>query len=482
MSVTISQCFGSRPSRDGRQPLQSRADQNTQPRASAEAHPKAASPRRQAVKAKPVKKTPPASKAASKAVSKPVAKATKATKKVVKAAVTVKPKVQAKAVVKASVTSAPKGKAKPKTVAQPTLKPTPKPTAKALAKPKAKPAVKVKAAAKPAVKKPSKPAAKQVGKSAGKPAVKAKPAVKKLIAKPTSKPTTTTSAKKPASKTLAKPVVVEKKLAKAAPKPTVKATAKAAKPAKPVKPAKVLPEKMLPKGTKSALPAATVAAPPAAPKPPIAAQSNGLPPPPPLKPGRRSSSRALAHMPPPAPMVPTHAPDAAKASYSTMTERVIAPPPHVAAKKDPKLANNWKTKTAHTLTDDEVKAMPDAEYMNDMQMAFFRHKLSILKQDIHNSAGATTEHLREDTTVVPDPADRATIEEEHALELRTRDRERKLLKKIEQSIARIDSGDYGYCDETGEPIGVGRLIARPTASLSLEAQQRRELKQKMFGD
>ena len=181
-------------------------------------------------------------------------------------------------------------------------------------------------------------------------------------------------------------------------------------------------------------------------------------------------------------MVPTHAPDAAKASYSTMTERVIAPPPHVAAKKDPKLANNWKTTAADQLTDDEVKAMPDAEYMNDKQMAFFRHKLSILKQDIHNSAGETTEHLREDTVVVPDPADRATIEEEHALELRTRDRERKLLKKIEQSIARIDSGDYGYCDETGEPIGVGRLIARPTANLSLEAQQRRELKQKMFGD
>ena len=181
-------------------------------------------------------------------------------------------------------------------------------------------------------------------------------------------------------------------------------------------------------------------------------------------------------------MVPTHAPDAAKASYSTMTERVIAPPIHAAAKKDPKLANNWKTKPADQLTDDEVKSMPDSEYMNDKQLAFFRHKLSILKQDIHNSAGETTEHLREDTAVVPDPADRATIEEEHALELRTRDRERKLLKKIEQSIARIDSGDYGYCDETGEPIGVGRLIARPTANLSLEAQQRRELKQKMFGD
>ena len=161
---------------------------------------------------------------------------------------------------------------------------------------------------------------------------------------------------------------------------------------------------------------------------------------------------------------------------------VLTPPPVVAIKKDPKLANNWKTKSAEELTDPEVLAMPDGEYMNDKQMAFFRLKLTQLKQDILNSAGETTEHLREDTVIVPDPADRATIEEEHALELRTRDRERKLLKKIEQSIQRIDAGDYGYCDETGEPIGVGRLLARPTATLSLEAQQRRELKQKMFGD
>jgi DnaK suppressor protein len=134
------------------------------------------------------------------------------------------------------------------------------------------------------------------------------------------------------------------------------------------------------------------------------------------------------------------------------------------------------------LSDAELMAMPDSEYMNEVQMAAFRLKLEVLKRDILSNAGETTEHLREDTSVTPDPADRATIEEEHALELRTRDRERKLLKKIEQSIARIDAGDYGYCDETGEPIGVGRLLARPTATLSLEAQQRRELKQKMFGD
>ena len=156
--------------------------------------------------------------------------------------------------------------------------------------------------------------------------------------------------------------------------------------------------------------------------------------------------------------------------------------PKSAVKADPKLANAWKTKAGHELTDAEVLAMPESEYMNDKQIEFFRAKLTALKEGVLSNAGETTEHLREDTSIVPDPADRATIEEEHALELRTRDRERKLLKKIMQSLARLDSGDYGYCDETGEPIGLGRLIARPTATLSLEAQQRRELKQKMFGD
>jgi DnaK suppressor protein len=173
---------------------------------------------------------------------------------------------------------------------------------------------------------------------------------------------------------------------------------------------------------------------------------------------------------------------AAKSSFVQITTNPLVPPPPIAVKKDPKLANNWKAKAADELTDAEVIAMPDSEYMNEKQMAFFRLKLQELKRGILENAGETTEHLREDTVVVPDPADRATIEEEHALELRTRDRERKLLKKIEQSIQRIDAGDYGYCDETGEPIGVGRLLARPTATLSLEAQQRRELKQKMFGD
>ncbi len=139
------------------------------------------------------------------------------------------------------------------------------------------------------------------------------------------------------------------------------------------------------------------------------------------------------------------------------------------------------TKEKRILTEAELLKMPESDYMNDAQLAFFRDRLQQIERDILANADETTENLRE-TVLVPDPADRATIEEEHALELRTRDRERKLLKKVQQALARIDSGDYGYCEETGEPIGIPRLLARPTATLSLEAQERRELRQKLYGD
>jgi DnaK suppressor protein len=139
------------------------------------------------------------------------------------------------------------------------------------------------------------------------------------------------------------------------------------------------------------------------------------------------------------------------------------------------------TTQAPLLTEEQLLAMPESDYMNDEQLAFFRDRLKRLEDEIINNAGVTTENLRE-TQFVPDPADRATIEEEHALELRTRDRERKLLKKVQQSLAHIESRDYGWCEETGEPIGLRRLLARPTATLSLEAQERREKRQKMYGD
>jgi DnaK suppressor protein len=325
---------------------------------------------------------------------------------------------------------------------------------------------------------------------AGKPAAKAKPAAK------TAKPAAKAPARKvaPAKKAPAKPAAkpaAKKAPAKAA-KPAAKAPAKKA-PAKAAKPAakkqaaapKAKPAVKAPATKPKAVPAKTPAK---AHAPAGPALPRAMPPRPDAaalgaEPARATKPSArLAQITVPS-MAQSVASTAAKASYiQTMSPSVLTPPPLVAIKKDPKLANNWKSKPVEQLTDAEVLAMPDSEYMNEKQMAFFRLKLTQLKQEILNSAGETTEHLREDTVIVPDPADRATIEEEHALELRTRDRERKLLKKIEQSIARIDAGDYGYCDETGEPIGVGRLLARPTATLSLEAQQRRELKQKMFGD
>ena len=321
------------------------------------------------------------------------------------------------------------------------------PTAKKATKPIAKAPVKapVKVAAKVAVK----PAAKAAPKAAAQPAKKATPAApaKKV-------PAVSHLASKPAAKPAAKPVA----------KP---AAAPAAK--KPV-----------------AAPAVKVA-PKAAPKPPAAAKPAPLPPAEPIVhvtgiiKAIRPSSRLVQITVPS--MAQSVASTAAKSSFLPTEARDELHPlvPH-AIKKDPKLVGNWKKKAPGDLSDAELIAMPDSEYMNDVQMAAFRLKLVALKAGILSNAGETTEHLREDTSVMPDPADRATIEEEHALELRTRDRERKLLKKIEQAITRIDANEYGYCDETGEPIGVGRLLARPTATLSLEAQQRRELKQKMFGD
>jgi DnaK suppressor protein len=133
------------------------------------------------------------------------------------------------------------------------------------------------------------------------------------------------------------------------------------------------------------------------------------------------------------------------------------------------------------LTEEALLKMPESDYMNAVQLAFFKDRLLKMKQELLDNAGLTSEHLREND-MVPDPADRATIEEEHALELRTRDRERKLMKKIDESLMHIEDGSYGWCEETGDPIGLPRLLARPTATLSIEAQQRRELKQKMYGD
>ena len=138
-------------------------------------------------------------------------------------------------------------------------------------------------------------------------------------------------------------------------------------------------------------------------------------------------------------------------------------------------------KKVRELSEEDVLKAPEKDYMNEAQLAFFKRKLVELRDQLLQNADDTGEHLRENE-VTTDPSDRATLEEEYTLELRTRDRERKLLKKVEKSLRLIDDGSYGWCEETGEPIGVPRLIARPTATLSLEAQERRERVQKLYGD
>jgi DnaK suppressor protein len=384
-----------------------------------------------------------------------------------KKAASKKPVVAKKATKTAATPKAVAKKVVKKPVAVKTPAKSAKPAAKATAKPAAKKAAPAKVAAKKVV-------AKAPAKKAATPKVAPKKVVAKKIAVPAKK--VVAKAVKAPAKALKAPVKAVKKapvkavkapakkvVAKPAAKPVVKAAPAKAPVVKAAKPAKE------PKVKVVAAPAPVVHVTPIIPGyTPVVHKKNS-----------RAAKMAALVPPPPAQVV---ASNAAKNSFMPMTAPTAPTIVPVIPKKDAKLANNWKTKTADQLTDAEIIAMPDSEYMNDIQMAFFRLKLVQLKNEVLSNASETTEHLREDTVVVPDPADRATIEEEHALELRTRDRERKLLKKIEQSIQRIDAGDYGYCDETGEVIGVGRLLARPTATLSLEAQERREIKQRMFGD
>lgn len=136
-----------------------------------------------------------------------------------------------------------------------------------------------------------------------------------------------------------------------------------------------------------------------------------------------------------------------------------------------------------TMTEEDVLNMPENDYMNQIQLEYFKIQLLKLEDEILENAKKTTQAFQEqETNYIADPSDRATIEEEYALELRTRDRERKLLQKIRNALELIDGGEYGYCEDTGEPIGIKRLLARPTASLSIEAQERRETMQKHYAE
>src|SRR5687768_10810802 len=132
--------------------------------------------------------------------------------------------------------------------------------------------------------------------------------------------------------------------------------------------------------------------------------------------------------------------------------------------------------------DHEYKPSEDEPFMNERQREYFRHKLLAWKEDILRESRETLEHLQDENNVLPDLVDRASTETDRALELRTRDRQRKLIAKIDSALHRIEDGSYGYCEETGEPISLRRLDARPIATLSIEAQERHERREKVYRD
>ena len=124
----------------------------------------------------------------------------------------------------------------------------------------------------------------------------------------------------------------------------------------------------------------------------------------------------------------------------------------------------------------------DEEYMNPVQIEYFRQKLTVWRDELVEESRETISNLQQEVRDVGDEAERATRETENSLELRTRDRYRKLINKINKALIRLEEGDYGYCDETGEEIGIQRLEARPIATLCLDAQERWEIRQKQMGD
>ncbi|MCG8440613.1 MAG: RNA polymerase-binding protein DksA [Caulobacterales bacterium] len=131
---------------------------------------------------------------------------------------------------------------------------------------------------------------------------------------------------------------------------------------------------------------------------------------------------------------------------------------------------------------DDYRPTEDEPFMNERMIVYFRRKLLSWRQDILSESRLTLANLQNQSDPLPDLVDRASSETDRALELRTRDRQRKLISKIESALRRIDEGVYGYCDETGEPISIARLEARPTATLSLEAQERHERNEKVHRD
>jgi DnaK suppressor protein len=269
-----------------------------------------------------------------------------------------------------------------------------------------------------------------------------------------------------------------KKVIRPAPAPKKKVAAKSAAVSKQKSPPKAAKKKVTVKPAKVAVAKKKVAPPSAKPaaknKAPIAPKSATKKAPPPPAPVKAPKAPALVK---PAPAAPVPTPKAkqevTKKPVATKTKAPLKPAPSAVRK---------------VINLDEIKLptgyRPSAndEYMSAQHLAYFRQKLQNWRQELILESQETLEHLRTETRDVGDEAERASRESDNILELRTRDRYRKLLNKIEQALKRIEEGNYGYCEETGEEIGLGRLEARPIATLTVDAQERRELLQRQFRD
>ena len=192
-----------------------------------------------------------------------------------------------------------------------------------------------------------------------------------------------------------------------------------------------------------------------------------------------SKSSAATKSPAPAktagPTPPAAKPKEVVATYVQRNPRPIAPPPDAEDGDEHNLLAGPRNVQPYIVKRGE-------QYMSREQLDHFRTILQSWKRDLMREVDRTVSHMKDEAANFPDPNDRATQEEEFSLELRTRDRERKLIRKIEEALERIEDGSYGYCLETGEEIGIKRLEARPVATLSLEAQERRERREKQYGD
>jgi DnaK suppressor protein len=195
------------------------------------------------------------------------------------------------------------------------------------------------------------------------------------------------------------------------------------------------------------------------------------------KPAAKPPTKPAKAAPPPRPETTATKPPARKAG----PPRSVAAPSAAAPRRTPRPgAEPVSAGLIHGIA--PYKPTPGETYMNERQLEHFRQVLLAWKRELMEEVDRTVHHMQDEASNFPDPNDRATQESEFGLELRTRDRERKLLKKIDSALERIDDGSYGFCEETGEEIGLKRLEARPVATLSLEAQERRELAEKQYGE